>query len=103
MDFTRNEYRIIGSLYQNTCFSKLCSFKIQRIATETNLSVPKIRQSMKMFISLGLVEKGAKDERADTFFLTSEGIKVVEENMKIDEELLKKIKQIKQIKEQKGE
>lgn len=100
MDFTRNEYRIIGSLYQNACFSKLCSFKIQRLATETNLSVVKIRQSMRMFISLGLVEKGAKDERADTFFLTAEGIKVVEENMKIDEELLEKIKKIK---EQKGE
>lgn len=99
MDFTRNEYRIIGSLYENTCFSKLCSFKIQRIATETGLSVVKIRQSMRMFISLGLVEKGAKDERADTFFLTSEGIKVVEDNMKIDEELLEKIKRIKSQKE----
>lgn len=100
MDFTRNEYRIIGSLYENTCFSKLCSFKIQRIASETGLSIPKIRQSMKMFVSLGLVEKGARDERADTFFLTAEGIKVVEENMKIDQELLEKIKKIK---DRKGE
>ena len=100
MDFNRNEYRIMNTLYQNICFSKLCSFKIQRIADETGLSVVKIRQSMKMFLNLGLVEKGARDERANTFYLTTEGIKVVEDSMKVDQELLKKIKQIK---ERKGE
>ena len=95
MDFTRNEYRIIGALYENACFSKLCSFRIQKIADTTNLSVPKIRQSMKMFSNLGLVDKGAKDERADTYFLTDKGIEIAEENMKIDEKLLEKIKNLK--------
>lgn len=95
MDFTRNEYRIISKMYENGCFTKLCSFKIQRIVSETNLSVPKVRQSMKMFISLGLVQKGAKDERADTFYLTEEGIKVAEDNMKIDKALLERIKLLK--------
>lgn len=95
MDFTRNEYRILGIFYQNACFSKLCSFRITRIAESTNLSVPKIRQSMKMFINLGLIDKGARDERADTYFLTQEGIKVVEESQKIDSELLEKINKIK--------
>ena len=100
MDLTRNEYRIIGVLYENACFSKLCSFKILRIASETKLSIVKIRQTMKMFVNMGIVEKGAKDERADTFFLTNKGIEIAEENMKVNKELLEKIKKIK---ERKGE
>lgn len=95
MDFTRNEYKILNTLYKNACTSKLCSFRIQKIADESQLSIPKIRQSMKMFCNLGLVEKGAKDERADTYFITKEGIEVVEDNMKIDKELLKRIKKVK--------
>ena len=49
---------------------------------------------------MGIVEKGAKDERADTFFLTNKGIEIAEENMKVNKELLEKIKKIK---ERKGE
>lgn len=95
MDFTRNEYKILNTLYKNACSSKLCSFRIQRLADETDLSIPKIRQSMKMFFNLGLVDKGAKDERADTYFLTKDGIHMVEDNMKIDKELLKRIRSVK--------
>lgn len=98
MDITKNEYRIIGILYENGCFSKLRSFKIKRIASETNLSVVKIRLTMKKFIENGLIEKGARDERADTFFLTKKGIEVAEESMTIDEELLEKIKKIRKMK-----
>lgn len=95
MDFTRNEYKIIGKLFEKGCISKLQSFRIQKIADETNLSVPKIRQTLKLFLNLEIVDKGAKDERADTYFLTEKGIKIAEESMTVDKNILEKINKLK--------
>lgn len=95
MDLTRNEYRIISTLYENGCFSRLCSFRKDKLAELTNLSVYKIRDAMKTFLNLGIVEKGAKDVRADTYFLTEKGIKIAEDNMKVDTVLLEKIQKFK--------
>lgn len=95
MEFTRNDYRIIGKLFEKGCVSKIHSLRIQRIAEETNLSVPKIRQSLKLFLNLDIVDKGAKDERADTYFLTQKGIEIAEENMTVDKSILEKINKLK--------
>lgn len=95
MDFTRNDYKIIGKLFEKGCISNLQSFRIQKIAEETNLSVPKIRQTLKLFLSLNIVDKGAKDEKADTYFLTEKGIRIAEESMTVDKSILEKINKLK--------
>lgn len=98
MNLNRNDYRIIGILYENACFSKLCAFKKDKIAELSNLSIYKIRDATKTFMNLGIVEKGAKDNRADTYYLTEEGIKIAEENMRVSREVISKIQEIKRLK-----
>ena len=75
---TKNDYMILESLYDNNCITKMCSFTKQRMADECKLSVFKIASSMKMFINMGYIEEGAKEEKSKTYYVTLDGMKVVE-------------------------
>lgn len=103
MNLTKNDYFILDTLYNNGCFTKMCSFTLLKTTELTNLSKYKIRDSIKMFINLGLVCEGARDVRAKTYFLSSKGIEMVEENRKVSDELMARYKAIKNNKDKKGE
>jgi predicted transcriptional regulator len=77
----------MDTMYNMGCFSTICSFTLQKIADTTNLSIYKIRDAMKLFINLGLVNEGARDVRAKTYFLSEKGIQIVKENKKVPKEL----------------
>ena len=79
MNLNKNDYNILDTLYRNQCVTKICSFTKQRIANECKLSVFKITASLKIFINMGLVDEGAKDERAKTYYLTENGVKLIED------------------------
>lgn len=89
MNLTKNDYMIMDTLYDNGCLSKMCSFTLQKIATTTNLSVFKIRDAIKLFITLELVCEGARDVRAKTYFLSEKGRSIVEENKNTSIEIAK--------------
>lgn len=90
MNLTKNDYMIMNTLYDNGCLSKMCSFTLQKIAETTNLSIYKIRDAMKLFMNLGLVNEGARDVRAKTYFLSEQGIEIVEDNKKTTNEIANK-------------
>lgn len=87
MNLTKNDYYIMDTLYDKGCFSKMCSFTLQKLADSTSLSIYKIRDSMRMFINLDLVCEGARDVRAKTYFLSDKGIALVKENKVVPKEL----------------
>ena len=78
MNLNKNDYNILETLYTNQCITKICSFTKQKIAEKCNLSVFKITASIKIFINMNLVCEGAKDERAKTYYLTEQGIELIE-------------------------
>jgi len=87
VNLTKNDYFIMDTLYDKGCFSIICSFTLQKMADTTGLSIYKIRDSMRMFINLELVNEGARDVRAKTYFLSDKGIQIVEENKMVTKEL----------------
>jgi DNA-binding MarR family transcriptional regulator len=90
VNLTKNDYMIMNILYDNGCLSKMCSFTLQKISDTTNLSIYKIRDAMKLFINLGLVDEGARDVRAKTYFLSVKGRDIVEENKRTTSEIANK-------------
>lgn len=90
MNLTKNDYMIMNTLYDNGCLTKMCSFTLQKIADTTNLSIYKIRDAMRLFINLGLVDEGARDVRAKTYFLSDKGREIVEDNKRTTNEIANK-------------
>ena len=74
MDLSKNDYNILIILNHYQCNSKLKSFTIERISKETNLSIPKIRNSVKMFLLLNYITEGSHDKSAKTYYINENGI-----------------------------
>lgn len=93
MRLTRKDYNIIQNLYLNGCINKLCAFSVYEIAKKNDCSIYKARASMSLFLALEIIEKGIKDGRKDTYFLSEKGLKMaldllndIDESMSIREE-----------------
>ena len=72
--FNKSDYRILGVLQADQCFTEISSFSIKQISEKTNLSIPKIRLVLKSFLIMKLIEEGAKDGISKTFYISEKGI-----------------------------
>lgn len=100
MELTQKDYRTIQLMYFKGYINKICAASLDTI-TEDNTdeengitcSFYTIRATMKTFQNLGIVEKGVKNGRKNTYFLTEKGIQIakeVSENMRESMEIREK-------------
>lgn len=95
MNLTRNDYRIIDFLYNKGCLTKIYALKLQIIADGTDLSIYKIRDAVKLFLNLGIINEGAKDVRAKTYYLTEKGQEIARENIEGIKKVMERLNEVK--------
>ena len=71
---------VLSILKQNGAMNKLSSMTLHEIADAENFGMKEntIFKKLKEFEGFGYIGRGLKEGRADTFFITPEGCKVLE-------------------------
>lgn len=88
MELTHKDYRMLQIMYLKGYVNKICGASLEKI-TEDNIDEERgisysfytIRASIKTFEMLGIVAKGIKSGRKNTYFLTEKGINIAKEVM----------------------
>lgn len=84
--FNKNDYRILSTFDDKESYTEISSLTIKQIANNTNLSIPKVRSTVKNFVLVGFLKEGAKDGISKTYYITKEGIDHVTKITQIDYE-----------------
>lgn len=74
MALSKNDYNILVLLHNNQCNTKMKSYTIKKISQDTNLSIPKIRNAIKMFLLLNYINEGSNDASSKTYYINQNGI-----------------------------
>ena len=77
--YSANDYKILFTLFKNECTNEIKAFTINKIKKETNLSIPKIRTTIKAFIKEGYIKKGVSHHNANSYYVSETGIKKIKE------------------------
>lgn len=80
-NFNKNDYKILSILDASECYSSVMSFTIKKISEETQLSIPKIRLTLKNFLIAEFIKEGAKEGVGKTFYITNKGVEFLNEAM----------------------
>ena len=73
-NFTRNDYKVLITLYNEGCFTEMKALPIKAIKERVKLSTNKVRQALSSFLKLQYIEEGATMGRAKTYYVTQNGI-----------------------------
>lgn len=57
--FNKNDFKILGNLYSDGCTTDLKSKTLKMLSSETELSLIKVRVTMKNFLLANLCSEGA--------------------------------------------
>lgn len=85
MELNRLDYVIMKLLKKKNCISYFESMTLQEIMSVTNTSRPTTYRKMLNLCKYGYVGKGCKSTNADTFYLQTKGIHIVESGGNIDD------------------
>lgn len=86
MSLTKKEIKILVILKTEECFSKIESLSLREIAEKSETPITTIRHYMKNFLLRGLVEEGARDWSAKTYFINEKGLDIINEYLGIENE-----------------
>lgn len=86
MGLTKKEVKILVILKQERCFSKIESLSLREISEKSNTPMTTIRHYIKSFLLQGLVEEGARDWSAKTYFINQNGLNIINEYCGIENE-----------------
>jgi DNA-binding transcriptional regulator GbsR (MarR family) len=75
---SKNDYKILYLFFEQGCTNEMKSMTVDKISTETNLSVSKVRKSIKVFKELLYISEGIPQGNAKTYYITKDGYKKVE-------------------------
>lgn len=70
----KNDYKILGLLINEECFSPLKSLTITQLISSTELSRSKVIMTKNNFLLLGFIKEGSKDSNSKTYYITDKGI-----------------------------
>lgn len=79
---TMNDYKILACMYQGEYNAPLKSITYNDLKEQTELSINKIRNSIKMFADYGYVKEGFQHIQAKGFFITKVGVQKVLKSIK---------------------
>lgn len=71
---SKNDYKMLYLLYELGCTNDMKSLTIVKISKDCNLSVSKIRVSVKRFKELGYISEGIPQCCAKTYYITEQGL-----------------------------
>lgn len=74
VNISKNDYLTLVILLENECTTEMRSFTLKNIADITELSLSKIRKTVKMFKSMEFIKEGAVQHNAKTYYITKKGI-----------------------------
>ena len=74
---SKNDYKVIITLYEHECTTEMKSFTIKKLHDITDLSVNKIRDTIKSFLLKGYIAEGAAQHNAKTYYITQLGIQKI--------------------------
>lgn len=74
MDLSKNDYNVLIMLYQQECTNELKSYTLQQIHQNTNLSISKLRDTIKAFRLLNYINDGLVNNKSKTYYITQQGI-----------------------------
>lgn len=77
MSLSKNDYKILLKLYENNCTTEMRSYSIKKLCEITELSVNKIRSTIKTFMILDYIAEGCVQHNAKTYFITVNGIQKI--------------------------
>ena len=79
----RNDFKILVYLYEKDIDSPMKARKATTISEDedVNLSDTKVRKTLNEYVKVGLVEKGCKEGKADTYYITEAGMEYVEDRI----------------------
>lgn len=78
---SRNDYKILSVLYQYECTNELKSITINKINELSDLSVSKVRVSIKTFKNMDYIAEGVLQHKAKTYYITELGIEKLQQLM----------------------
>lgn len=70
---SRNDYKVLTTILQFGCTNEMKSVTIKKMSELTNLSIGKIRLSVKAFLELEYIAEGVVQHNAKTYYITDEG------------------------------
>lgn len=81
----RNDLKVLVYLYEKEIDSRMKARKAKTISQDEDvkLSDTKVRQTLNNYVNEGLVAKGCKEGKADTYFITEDGIEYVAEKFNL--------------------
>lgn len=83
MALSKNDYKVLYQFYQYDCTNAMKSLTVEKMAELTELSVSKIRKTIKVFKELLYINEGIQQRCAKTYFITKKGINKVQKFMEV--------------------
>ena len=74
---SKNDVRILDQIMRGSKGNKLFALSIKGIADRTELSVPKVRVTVKMLLEYGYIKEGFMQKSAKTYYITEEGKEIL--------------------------
>lgn len=71
---SKSDYKILYQLYEYGCFNQLKSVTVEKLSNMSQLSVSKVRKTIKQFIQVSYVCEGIRECNAKTYYITKKGI-----------------------------
>jgi DNA-binding MarR family transcriptional regulator len=68
------DIKVLQELYKNKCINDIQSFSINQILKSIELSYSTIHNILNSLVVAGYAQKGFKNSRADTYYITEKGI-----------------------------
>lgn len=82
----RNDLKVLIYLFEKKVNSRMKARKARTISEDEDvkLSDTKVRQALNNYVNEGLVAKGCKEGKADTYFITEQGSEYVADKFNIN-------------------
>ena len=77
--YTSNDYKILFTLYSNGCTNEMKAYTIIKIRHYANLSIPKIRNTIKKFKKVDYIRVGVSHCNSKTYYVSKKGIEKIKE------------------------
>lgn len=74
---SKNDVRILNQIMKGSKGNKLFAVSIKGIADKTELSIPKVRITVKSLLANGYIEEGFMQRSAKTYYITQKGKEIL--------------------------
>lgn len=81
MQFTKHDIMILRGILKSGGVNELKSITINKLIEATKVSHTKIRSTIRMMLSLGYVKEGFMQRNAKSYYITKEGVQLLNELM----------------------